>query len=124
VIGKTIPQKLKRYRGRQGYLVWAIWCLLHFGPFKLTFDDGQAQRTVWASEVRIFNGGFHGGVELIEGVPIDDGLIVVQAVIGKGLLRLAWDWFARFLKLPGRYLATETFERERLLLEADMQATP
>lgn len=117
MIGETVPHNLKRYLGRLGYLVWAIWCLLHFSPFKLTVVNGEARTTLWATEVRIFNGSFHGGVELIEDTELDDGLIVVQAVTGKSVIRLAWDWFARFFKLPGRHLTTQEFEAERLRIE-------
>lgn len=116
VIGETIPPRLKRRLGRLGYLAWALWCLLHFKPFRLTVDDGQRRHRLWATEVRIFNGGFHGGVELIEGVPIDDGLIVVQAVTGRSLHRLVWDWFARLFKLPGRHLTTRTFQGASLTI--------
>jgi YegS/Rv2252/BmrU family lipid kinase len=117
IIGETVPRKLKRYLGRAGYLVWAVWCLLHFRPFRLTVDDGNGRRTLWATEVRIFNGSFHGGVELLEDGELDNGLIVVQAVAGKGMMRLAWDWFARFFKLPGRHLTTEEFKGSRLVIE-------
>ncbi len=117
VIGTTVPHKLKRILGRGGYLVWAIWCMMRFRPFRLMIDDGQQKHRLWTTEVRIFNGPFHGGVELIEDAPIDDGLIVVQAVTGQSLVRLVWDWFARFFKLPGRHLTTQTFEGTRLLVE-------
>jgi YegS/Rv2252/BmrU family lipid kinase len=117
IIGETVPHKLKRYLGRVGYLLWAMWCLVHFSPFKLTVDDGRERTTLWATEVRIFNGTFHGGVELIDDAELDDGLIVVQAVTGKSVIRLGWDWFARFFKLPGRHLTTRHFEAERLVIE-------
>lgn len=117
IIGKTVPHKLKRYLGRVGYLLWAIWCLLHFAPFKLTVEEGGERTSVWATEVRIFNGRFHGGVELIEDEELDDGEIVVQAVTGKNVLRLLWDWFARFFKLPGRTAMTQEFRGSRLVIE-------
>lgn len=117
VIGETVPHKLKRHLGRIGYLLWAIWCLLHFRPFRLYVEcDGQ-RNAVWATEVRIFNGRFHGGVELIEDEAIDDGEIVIQAVTGKTLLPLAWNWFARFFKLPGRSATTVEFRGSRLSIE-------
>lgn len=116
VIGETIPHQLKRRLGRLGYLAWAVLCLLRFSPFRLTIDDGTETHKLWATEVRIFNGGFHGGVELMEGVPIDDGLIVVQAVAGRSVLRLVWDWLARFFKLPGQHFSTRVFEARRLTL--------
>jgi YegS/Rv2252/BmrU family lipid kinase len=117
MIGQTVPHKLKRYLGVAGYLVWAVWCLLRFSPFRLIVEEGGQRTTLWTTEVRVFNGTFHGGVELIEDAEIDDGLIVVQAVTGKSVLRLAWDWFARFFKLPGRHLTTREFAAERLLID-------
>lgn len=119
LIGQTVPPKLKRYLGRAGYLVWAIWCLLRFAPFRLHVDDGSGPRSLWATEVRIFNGRFHGGVELAEGEDVDDGEIVIQAVTGRSVLRLMWDWFAHFLKLPGRRAMTEEFRGSRLVLDTN-----
>jgi YegS/Rv2252/BmrU family lipid kinase len=117
MIGDTVPHKLKRYLGRVGYLVWAIWCLIRFRPFKLTIDDGKEKRTVWATEVRIANGSYHGGVELVEEAEVDSGEMVVQAVIGRSKLSLVWDWFAKFFKLPRREAATEEFHGRRLTID-------
>ncbi len=117
MIGDTVPHKLKRYLGRFGYLVWAIWCLVRFRPFKLTVDNGQEKRTVWATEVRIANGPYHGGVELVEEAEVDSGELVVQAVTGRSMSRLMWDWVAKFFKLPGRGAAAEEFYGRRLLVD-------
>lgn len=117
IIGETVPHKLKRYLGRIGYLLWAIWCLLHFRPFRLYVENDGQRSAIWATEVRIFNGRFHGGVELIEDEAIDDGEIVIQAVTGKSLLPLAWNWFTRFFKLPGRRATTVEFRGGRLSME-------
>jgi YegS/Rv2252/BmrU family lipid kinase len=117
MIGDTVPHKLKRYLGRFGYLVWAIWCLVRFRPFKLTVDNGQEKRTIWATEVRIANGPFHGGVELVEEAEVDSGEIVVQAVTGRSVSRLIWDWVAKFFKLPARGAAAEEFYGKRLLVD-------
>ena len=117
MIGDTVPHKLKRYLGRFGYLVWAIWCLIRFRPFKLTIDDGKEKRTVWATEVRIANGSYHGGVELVEEAEVDSGEMVVQAVIGRSKFSLIWDWFAKFFKLPRREAATEEFHGRRLTID-------
>ncbi|HET9429112.1 MAG TPA: YegS/Rv2252/BmrU family lipid kinase [Allosphingosinicella sp.] len=114
MIGEGIPPKLKRYLGRVGYLVWAIYCLARFHPFKLTVDDGERTRTVWATEVRIANGSFHGGVEVVEQANVDSGQIVVQAVTGRSSFRLIWDWFAKYWKLPARDAVTEEFHARRL----------
>ncbi len=117
MIGDTVPQKLKRYLGRFGYLVWAIWCLVRFRPFKLTVDNGEEKRTIWATEVRIANGPYHGGVELVEEAEVDSGEIVVQAVTGRSVSPLIWDWVAKFFKLPARGAAAEEFYGKRLLVD-------
>jgi diacylglycerol kinase family enzyme len=112
-----VPHKLKRYLGRFGYLIWATWCLIRFRPFKLSVDDGTEKKTVWATEVRIANGRFHGGVELVESADVDTGVIVVQAVIGRSKLKLIWDWISKGLKLPQREATTEEFRGKRLQID-------
>jgi YegS/Rv2252/BmrU family lipid kinase len=117
MIGQTVPHKLKRHLGVFGYLIWAIWCLIRFRPFKLSVDDGREKKTIWATEVRIFNGRYHGGVELAEHAELDDGEIIIQAVTGRSMLRLSWDWFAKYWKLPARNAAVEEFHGERLKID-------
>ncbi|MFN3388764.1 MAG: diacylglycerol/lipid kinase family protein [Allosphingosinicella sp.] len=114
MIGEGIPHKLKKYLGRFGYLLWAAWCMVRFRPFRLTVDDGVRKETVWASEVRIANGSFHGGVELIEEAAVDSGEMVVQAVLGRSALRLVWEWFAKYWKLRTRERMTREFHGRRL----------
>ena len=117
MIGNTVPHKLKRYLGVFGYLIWASWCLVRFRPFKLSVDNGQEKRTLWTTEVRIFNGRFHGGVELAEDAEVDSGEIVVQAVVGRSMLKLIWDWFAKYFKLPARQAMSEEIRGERILID-------
>ena len=118
MIGEGVPHGLKRWLGRAGYLVWAIWCLIRFHAFRLTVDDGREPRTLWVTEVRIANGGFHGGVEVVEAADVASGEIVVQAVTGRSSLVLAWDWIAKFFKLPARHATTEEFHGPRFTLHA------
>jgi YegS/Rv2252/BmrU family lipid kinase len=117
MIGDTVPHKLKRYLGRFGYLIWATWCLIRFSPFKLSVDDGVEKKTLWATEVRIANGSFHGGVELVESADVDTGVIVVQAVVGRSKFRLIWDWISKSLKLASRQATTEEFRGRRLQVD-------
>ncbi len=117
MIGETVPHKLKRYLGVFGYLLWALWCLVRFRPFKLSVDNDGEKKTIWTTEVRIFNGKFHGGVELAEHAELDSGEIIIQAVTGQSLFRLAWDWFAKYFKLPARNAAVEEFHGERLRID-------
>ncbi|MEQ7874888.1 diacylglycerol kinase family protein [Sphingomonas sp. ASV193] len=114
LIADTVPHKLKRHLGMVGYMLWAIRVAFEFGPFRLrvTKEDGTVD-AAWATEVRIFNGSHHGGVELAEAQTLDSGRIVIQAVTGKSLLGLAWSWFATLFKLSARHqTVTEWWGRE------------
>jgi YegS/Rv2252/BmrU family lipid kinase len=117
MIGEGVPHNLKRYLGRVGYLIWAIWCLIRFHAFRLTVRGEGIDETLWATEVRIANGGHHGGVELIESAEVDSGQIIVQAVVGRRASSLVWDWFAKYWNLPGRHRTTREFHGARLTIE-------
>ena len=117
MIGKTVPHKLKRYLGRVGYLIWAVKCSVGFRAFRLMIDDGQTERRMWSTEVRILNGPYHGGVELSDRADVDSGEIVVQAVVGRSHARLAWDWYAKFFKLRDRDAQTEEFRGQSFRIE-------
>lgn len=117
LIGDSVPHKLKRYLGRVGYLVWAIWCLINFRSFKVFIDDGEQVHRLRAMELRIANGSFHGGVELIEEAHVESGDIVVQAVTGHAKARLMWNWFASYLKLPSRRDRIQSFRGPKLRIE-------
>jgi YegS/Rv2252/BmrU family lipid kinase len=117
MIGDDIPPGLKTYLGRLGYLLWAIWCLGRFRPFRVTLDDGKRSWTRWATEVRIANGRFHGGVELVEDADLESGEIVVQLVIGRSKSRLLRDWFAKYWKLGAREATSEEFRAARFRIE-------
>lgn len=116
-IGETVPHRLKRYLGRAGYLLWAIKCSIGFRAFRLTLEDGVRRRNMWATEVRILNGPYHGGVELSDQADVDTGDIVIQAVVGRSHARLAWDWYAKFFKLRDRDAQTEEFRGKAFRIE-------
>lgn len=117
VIGETVPDKLKRYLGRFGYLFWAIKCLAGLRPFRLMIDDGAEKHSLWSTEVRILNGSYHGGLELSDNAEIDSGQIIIQAVVGKSKFQLAWDWYAKALKLRDRNANTREFSGTSFRLE-------
>jgi diacylglycerol kinase family enzyme len=102
MIARTVPGKLKKYLGRVGYALWAARVGIGFRPFKLTIDYGPAQSQVWATEVRIANGGYFGGVELVEGAEVDSGEIIIQIVTGKSQRNLLNSWISNMLKLRHR----------------------
>ena len=132
MIAETVPHKLKRYLGVFGYLVWSLKIATRFSPFRLHVDDGKRLHKTWATEVRIFNGPYHGGVELSDVADVQSGEIVVQAVTGRSLLRLAWSWFATVFKLRarkqttteyrGRELRIETKPRQKISVDGELNA--
>jgi YegS/Rv2252/BmrU family lipid kinase len=109
MVAETVPSGLKRILGRLGYLVWAGWSAASFDAFRLVVDDGRRQHRLWTTEVRIANGRFHGGVELIESADLDSGEVVVQAVQGRCLSKLAWSYMASALKSPSRHATVREF---------------
>nr|WP_217352860.1 diacylglycerol kinase family protein [Sphingomonas sp. ID1715] len=115
LIAETVPHNLKRYLGRVGYLSWAAWQFLRFRPFKLTVGN----ETVDAVEVRIANGPYHGGTELVEDAAVDSGKIVVQAVLGNARHRLIWSWAASILKLRARKRTVREFHGSELRVATD-----
>lgn len=125
LIAKTVPHKLKKYLGRTGYGLWAAKVSLGFRPFRLTVDYGHARSTVWATEVRIANGGYFGGVELVEGAEVDSGEIIVQVVTGRSKPNLLSSWVSNLLKLRHRdqWQAEIRAKQVRLTTDPVMEVT-
>lgn len=119
MIAKTVPHKLKKYLGRVGYLIWAAKVGVSFRPFRLTVDDGHSSATVWASEVRIANGGFFGGVELVEDADLTSGEIIVQVVSGKSNRNLASSWISNMLRLRNRDQWQAEIRARKLRIETE-----
>lgn len=113
-VAKSVPHGLKRGLGRLGYLLWAGWSAASFDAFRLSVDDGRRAHRLWATEVRIANGRFHAGVELIESADVESGQIVVQAVTGRSLARLGWSYLASALKLASRRQPLREFRGRKL----------
>lgn len=114
MIGDSVPPRLKKYLGRIGYLLWAIWCLIRFRPFELCVEDGETVHRTPAVEVRVANGRFHGGIEIVDDTDVDSGEIVVQVVTGRARLTLIWNWLATMLRLPARHDTTTDFRGREL----------
>ena len=132
IIGDTIPPRLKRYLGRFGYLVWALRTMTRFRPFRLEIDcDGQQHRC-WATEVRLLNGRYAGGIELSEDADLDSGEIVVQVITGRSRFRLALDWYRRIfgltirdcsvLELHGRRVRVATRPVQKVSIDGEVLA--
>ena len=119
MIAKTVPHKLKKYLGRIGYGLWAAKVGLRFRPFKLTVGNGRTVATVWATEVRIANGGYFGGVEMVEEAELDSGEIIVQIVTGRSSGNLAKSWAYNMLRLRHRDQWQAEIRARKVSLETD-----
>ena len=119
LIADTVPAGLKRYLGILGYMIWAIRVAFKFRPFRLriTLDDGTTEH-IWATEARIANGSFHGGVELIEDASLNSGEMVIQAVTGRTLVGLAWSWFTTLFKLRHRDQTVTEWRGSHMILDS------
>lgn len=106
-IAETVPHTLKKVLGRAGYLSWAAWQYVKFRPFRMTVTveagrDAGPPKTIKCVEVRIANGRYHGGQELMETAEVDSGEIVVECVRGHLKRDLVANWAANLLRLPQR----------------------
>ena len=120
LIAETIPHGVKKWGGRLGYAVWAAIQALRFRPFQLTVIDMAGRRErLSALEVRIANGSYQGGAELVENAQVDSGEIIVQVVQGRTHGRLALSWLLRLLGLPQLDRTTREFHARRLRIETD-----
>ena len=115
-VAETVPHGLKRKLGRLGYLVWASWSAANFRAFRVKLEDGKHSWRMWATEVRIANGRYHGGVELIENADLKSGEIVIQVVRGRSIAKLGWSYFASAAKLRSRHQAVREFVGDRFKL--------
>lgn len=113
LIAETVPHGLKRWAGRIGYFSWAAVSLVRFRPFELIVDG----KHVFATEVRIANGRFQGGTELIDDADPQSGELVVQAVIGRTRFSLLKSWTASTLRLPWRRMLTQEFHGREMRIE-------
>ena len=130
MVAETVPHGLKRRLGRLGYLLWAGWSAASFKAFRLIVDNGDQRYRLWATEVRIANGRFHGGMELIENADVESGEIVIQAVQGRSLFGLAKSYLASAIKhsrrqetvreFHGKHMKIDTRPRLRVSIDGEL----
>jgi len=116
-IGGRIPPVLKKTLGRLGYLIWAAWQSMKFKSFKLIVTHDGVREEIDALEVRIANGPYHGGVELIDEADPQSGEIVIQAVTGRSPAQLGWSWFTSYLRLRARKDTTIEYRGREIRVE-------
>lgn len=119
LIAETIPHGLKKVLGRIGYLGWSAYQMTRFKPFQLSITQHGVTETIAALEVRVANGPYHGGAELVDDASVDSGEIIVQAVVGKTRSYLLWSWLATILKLRARRDTTREFHGREMRIETD-----
>ena len=113
-IAETVPHNLKKVLGRVGYLGWAAWEFLRFRPFTLVVGEGRTATKLRVVEVRISNGPFHGGTQLVDSAELDSGEIVVQAVVGHARRYLLRNWAASLVGHSLRHLDVREFRGKSL----------
>ena len=118
-IAATVPHALKRAFGRLGYLGWAAWEFVRFRPFTLIVGERAAETRLRVVEVRISNGAYHGGTELVDSADLASGEIVVQAVIGHARRHLLRNWVASVLRHPIRHEHVREFRGTALRLATE-----
>ncbi len=116
-IAETVPHGLKKVLGRVGYLGWAAYQFMRFRPFTLIVGEGGDAVRMRVVEVRISNGPFHGGTELVDSASVDSGEIVVQAVMGKMKRRLIKNWVASVLRHDSRHEEVRDFRGKSIRVD-------
>jgi YegS/Rv2252/BmrU family lipid kinase len=113
-IAATVPHGLKKVLGKVGYLSWATYQYFRFRPFTLIVGEGPTAVKIRVVEVRISNGPYHGGTELVDAAAVDSGEIVVQAVMGHVKRRLVQNWYASVFRLESRHEKVRDFRGKSL----------
>jgi YegS/Rv2252/BmrU family lipid kinase len=113
-IAETVPHGLKKVFGKVGYLTWAAYQYLRFRPFTLIVGEGETAVKIRVVEVRISNGPYHGGTELVDAAAVDSGEIVVQAVMGHVKRRLVQNWVASVFRHESRHEKVRDFRGKSL----------
>ena len=102
-IAQTVPDGVKRWLGRLGYVLWGVWRTARFRPFRMELEADGRRHRFRVVEVRIANGAFLGGTEVVETARLTDGLLTVQAVLGVTRRRMMANWLLTGLRLAARH---------------------
>lgn len=108
-IAQTVPDGLKKVLGRVGYVLWGAWQTTRFRPFRMELEADGRRHRLRVVEVRIANGAFLGGTEVVEDARLDDGMLTVQAVVGVTRKRMMANWILTALHLEARHEVERNF---------------
>ena len=89
------------------------------GEGVLIVGEGASAQRLRVVEVRIANGPFHGGTELVDGARVDSGEIIVQAVQGNVKRRLLRNWVNGALRREARLEDTVSFSGPSLRIATE-----
>ena len=108
-IAQTVPDGLKRALGRVGYVLWGMWKTARFRAFRMELEADGKRHRLRVVEVRIANGAFLGGTEVVEAARLDDGLVTLQAVLGATRRRMVGNWILTALRRDARHEVEREF---------------
>lgn len=123
-VAETVPHNLKKIAGRAGYLAWATLQFFRFHSFTLVIGEGKDATRIKAVEVRISNGPYHGGTDLVEEAEVDSGEIVVQAVKGPFKRNLVKNWAAALVGHEAKRAHTVTFSGKSMRIDTEPSGMP
>lgn len=91
-IGRSMPHGLKKWLGRVGYLLVGGLRLMRLQPFRCTITHEGGTFESDALEVRIANGGYHGGILVAQEASVESRDLVIHIVPGRSRWSLARAW--------------------------------
>jgi diacylglycerol kinase family enzyme len=117
-IGRSVPHLAKRYLGKIGYLITAVWRFPLYRSFRCRVTrPGFPPLDVDALEVLIANGGYHCGTLLVPQADVESSDLVVHMVVGTDKWRLPWAWLRAWLGMPEFHSSTVTVRADTFSLE-------
>ncbi len=108
-IAQTVPDGLKKRLGRLGYVLWGVWQTAKFRPFRMELEADGRRHRLRVVEVRIANGAYLGGTEVVETARLNDGMLTVQAVLGVTRRRMMANWILTGLHMAARHETEREF---------------
>jgi YegS/Rv2252/BmrU family lipid kinase len=120
-IGRSIPQNLKKWFGRVGYLLVGGAQLRQHRSFRCTLTHEGRKISHQAVEVRIANGKYQGGVLVAEQASLESRDLVVQIIKGASNWALVKVWARAVLGLQPSSRDVEIVRGRDLVIDAHPQ---
>lgn len=100
VVGREVPHLVKKLLGRLGYLIVGAVQFLRFEPFLCFVTHDGDKTSLHASEIRIANGRYQGGVLVAPDASLESRTIEIQILTGRSKWVVAGAWLRILLGLP------------------------